>query len=386
MKLSKNISDSLELKFSKLAKIMNQKNQIYYSLGLGEPNYVTPKFIVEEAYYSMKKGLTKYSSPIGDYSLRKKIADKLRIDNKIKANPEEILISAGSKMSLYLTLLTLIQPKDHVIYISPCYTSYLPQILLSESNIKISSFDLNKDFKIDYEKLRKTIKKNTKVILINFPHNPTGQILKKNDLLQLEKIFKKNKKCFLISDEIYKDNIFSQNKHLSPASLKSIARRVVTISGFSKAFSMTGWRIGYSHANKKITSKMVKIQQHILTNVPLFIQKAALKALSKKSDHLKRFNNLINKNHTYAYKVLSKNPYFHFKKSYGGFFIFLKINKRKMTSDIFCTNLLKKYNVAVTPGKYFGKNFNNYIRISLSQKYSVFKNAIDLINKFTVSK
>ena len=385
MKLSKNISDSLELKFSKLAKIMNQKNQIYYSLGLGEPNYLTPKFIVEEAYHSMKKGLTKYSSPIGDYSLRKKIADKLKIDNKIKANPEEILISAGSKMSLYLTLLALIQPKDHVIYISPCYTSYLPQILLSESNIKISSFDLNKDFEIDYEKLRKTIKKNTKVILINFPHNPTGQILKKNDLLQLEKILKKNKKCFLISDEIYKDNIFSQNKHLSPASLKSIARRVVTISGFSKAFSMTGWRIGYSHANKKITSKMIKIQQHILTNVPLFIQKAALKALSKKSDHLKRFNNLINKNHTYAYKVLSKNPYFHFKKSYGGF-IFLKINKRKMTSDIFCTNLLKKYNVAVTPGKYFGKNFNNYIRISLSQKYSVFKNAIDLINKFTASK
>ena len=287
MKLSKNISDSLELKFSKLAKIMNQKNQIYYSLGLGEPNYVTPKFIIEEAYYSMKKGLTKYSSPIGDYSLRKKIADKLRIDNKIKADPEEILISAGSKMSLYLTLLTLIQPKDHVIYISPCYTSYLPQILLSESNIKISSFDLNKDFKIDYEKLRKTIKKNTKVILINFPHNPTGQILNKNDLLQLEKIFKKNKKCFLISDEIYKDNIFSQNKHLSPASLKSIARRVVTISGFSKAFSMTGWRIGYSHANKKITSKMVKIQQHILTNVPLFIQKAALKALSKKKRSFK---------------------------------------------------------------------------------------------------
>ena len=150
MKLSKNISDSLELKFSKLAKIMNQKNQIYYSLGLGEPNYLTPKFIVEEAYHSMKKGLTKYSSPIGDYSLRKKIADKLKIDNKIKANPEEILISAGSKMSLYLTLLALIQPKDHVIYISPCYTSYLPQILLSESNIKISSFDLNKDFEIDY--------------------------------------------------------------------------------------------------------------------------------------------------------------------------------------------------------------------------------------------
>ena len=385
MKLSKNISDSLELKFSKLAKIMNQKNQIYYSLGLGEPNYLTPKFIIEEAYNSMKKGFTKYSSPIGDYLLRKKIADKLKIDNKIKANPEEILISAGSKMSLYLTLLALIQPKDHVIYISPCYTSYLPQILLSESNLEITSFNLNKDFEIDYKKLRKIVKKNTKVILINFPHNPTGQILKKSDLIQLEKILKKNKKCFLISDEIYKDNIFSQNKHLSPASLKSIANRVVTISGFSKSFSMTGWRIGYSHANKKITAKMIKIQQHILTNVPLFIQKAALRALTKKSNHLKKFNNLINKNHIYAFNILSKNSFFYFKKSYGGFFIFLKITKKKISSDRFCTNLLKKYNVAVTPGKYFGKNFNNYIRISLSQKHMVFKKAIDLINKFTIS-
>lgn len=385
MKLSKNISDSLELKFSKLAKIMNQKNQIYYSLGLGEPNYLTPKFIIEEAYNSMKKGFTKYSSPTGDYLLRKKIADKLKIDNKIKANPEEILISAGSKMSLYLTLLALIQPKDHVIYISPCYTSYLPQILLSESNLEITSFNLNKDFEIDYKKLRKIVKKNTKVILINFPHNPTGQILKKSDLIQLEKILKKNKKCFLISDEIYKDNIFSQNKHLSPASLKSIANRVVTISGFSKSFSMTGWRIGYSHANKKITAKMIKIQQHILTNVPLFIQKAALRALTKKSNHLKKFNNLINKNHIYAFKILSKNSFFYFKKSYGGFFIFLKITKKKISSDRFCTNLLKKYNVAVTPGKYFGKNFNNYIRISLSQKHMVFKKAIDLINKFTIS-
>ena len=384
MKLSKKISDSLELKFSRLARTMNKKNKISYSLGLGEPNYLTPKFIIEEAYSSMKKGFTKYSSPIGDYLLRKKIAEKLKIDNKIKANPEEILISAGSKMSLYLTLLALIQPKDHVIYISPCYTSYLPQILLSESNVEITSFDLNKDFKIDYKKLKKKVKKNTKVILINFPHNPTGQILKSSDLIELEKILKKNKKCYLISDEIYKDNIFSKNKHLSPASLKSIANRVVTISGFSKSFSMTGWRIGYSHANKKITSNMIKIQQHILTNVPLFIQKAALKALTIKSDHLKNFNNLINKNYIYADKVLSKNPFFFFNKSYGGFFIFLKIKKKNLSSDKFCTDLLKKYNVAVTPGKYFGKNFNNYIRISLSQKNIIFKKAINLINKFTI--
>ena len=383
MKLSKKISDSIELKFSKIARSMNMKKQISYSLGLGEPNYQTPKFIIDEAYKSIKKGLTKYSSPIGDYELRKKISEKLKKENKISAKPEEILISAGSKMSLYLTLLSIIQPKDHVIYISPCYTSYLPQILLSETDVEITSFDLNKEFKIDYDKLKKNFRKNTKAIIINFPHNPTGQILSQDDLSQFTKLLREFKKCYLISDEIYKENVFSGYKHLSPASVKSISSRVVTISGFSKAFAMTGWRIGYSHANKKITDKMVKIQQHILTNVPLFIQKAALKALISKSNHLKKFNNLLYRNHSYAFKILKKNNFFYFKKSYGGFFIFLQIKKKKILSDVFCTNLLRKYNVAVTPGKYFGNNFNNYIRISLSQDHLKFKKAINLINKFT---
>jgi aspartate/methionine/tyrosine aminotransferase len=278
------------------------------------------------------------------------------------------------------------QPKDHIIYITPCYTSYLPQIMLSETDLEITSFDLDKDFKIDFKKLQKKFKKNTKAIIINFPHNPTGQILNKYDLLQLTKILKKFKRSYLISDEIYKDNIFNGNAHLSPASIKSISRRVITISGFSKSHSMTGWRIGYCHANKKIISKMVKIQQHILTNVPLFIQKAALKALTSKSNHLKKFNKLINKNHTYAHKILGKNKFFYFKRSYGGFFIFLKIIGKNILSDEFCTKLLKKYNVAVTPGKYFGKNFNKYVRISLSQDHFIFKKAVDLINIFTYQK
>ena len=158
MKLSKKISESLELKFSKIARQMNKNKKISYSLGLGEPNYQTPKFIVNEAFRSIKKGDTKYSSPIGDYNLRKKIAEKLNKENKIKAKEDEILISAGSKMSLYLALASIMQPKDHIIYITPCYTSYLPQIMLSETDLEITNFDLDKDFKIDFQKLQKKFK------------------------------------------------------------------------------------------------------------------------------------------------------------------------------------------------------------------------------------
>ena len=181
MLISNKITDSLELSFSKLAKKLNNKNKILYSLGLGEPNYPTPKLIINEAFNAMKNGLTRYSSPQGDFGLRRQIAKKLLKDNSIKAKPEEIIISAGSKMSLYLALVVLLKPHDHVICIEPSYTSYLPSILLSESKINITHFNLNSNFKINFEKLKKKVKKKTKLILINFPHNPTGQILKKKN-------------------------------------------------------------------------------------------------------------------------------------------------------------------------------------------------------------
>lgn len=385
MKLPYKIEDSIESKFSKLAQKMNRKKKIFYSLGLGEPNYNTPEPIIKSALKAMNQGFTKYSNSAGDVELRKKISQKLRRENNIKSKYENIIITAGSKMALYLALMSLLQPGDHIIYFTPCYTSYLPQILLSEKKIKITNLVLDKNFQVDFKQLKKKIQKNTKAILINYPHNPTGQILTKEALKNFKNILLKNKKCYLISDEIYEKITFNKAKHLSPGSVDLIKKKVITINGFSKAYAMTGWRIGYCHAPSFIIKRMTKLQQHIINNIPIFIQKAALTALVIKTDHLKNFKKTIVENYNYAFNILNKNPFFTFVKAYGGFFVFLKLNT-KILSDNLCSDLLKKKNIVITPGKYFGTRFSRYIRISLSQDCLIFRKAIDIIDSYIKKK
>ena len=383
MKISKKISDSIELNFSKIARKMNREKKIFYSLGLGEPDFNTPNFIIKSSYLAMKNGLTKYSNPAAIYDLRKEICNKLKKENKINSRPEEIIVTPGSKMALSLVLMCLLQSKDEVVYISPAYTSYFPQILLSENNIVVKKLSLDfQTYEINFDELTKLINSKTKVILINFPHNPTGQILNINQAKKFEQLLKKYKKCFLISDEIYEKLNFNKKKSISPASFKSISKRVVTINGFSKAYARTGWRIGYCHAKKNLIEKMIKIQQHINTSVPVFTQIAALTAYRKKSNHIKKFNFKLKKNHNYLIKKLGFSSKVSFVESYGGLLIFLNIKKTKISSDKFCSNLLKKYSVAVTPGYYFGEEWKYYIRISLAQDPLIFEKAISYLSKY----
>ncbi len=383
MRISKQISDSIELKFSKIAKEMNKKGKIYYSLGLGEPHFGTPKNIIQSSFKAMKDGKTKYSNPAGILKLRKEVSKKLLRENKILSKPDEIVITSGSKMALTLTLMSLIQPNDEIIYFSPSYPSYLPQILLSESNVVIKRLNVDKfNYNLDFKNLIKSINKKTKVILINFPNNPLGKILKKKDLIVLEKILIKYKNCYLVSDEIYEKLNFNKIKSISPASIDTIRERVITINGFSKAYAMTGWRIGYCHANKKVIKKILKIQQHINTNVPIFIQEAALTAYKDKSDHLKSFHKVLKKNNDNFIKIFQNNKKISFKKTDGGMFIFFRIQNKNLNSDNFCTKLLQEYSVALTPGSYFGKDWKQYVRISLASNPKIFKQAIILLESF----
>jgi len=264
MKISKQISDSIELKFSKIAREMNKRGKIYYSLGLGEPHFDTPRYIIQSSLKAMKDGKTRYSNPAGIFQLRKEISKKLLRENKILSKPDEIVITSGSKMALTLTLMSLIKPNDEIIYFSPSYPSYLPQILLSESNVVVKKLNLDKfDYSLNLSTLTKSINKKTRVVLINYPNNPIGTILKKEDLNVLEKLLRKFKNCYLVSDEIYEKLNFNKIRSISPASINTIRKRVVTINGFSKAYAMTGWRIGYCHANKKVVSKILKVQVQI---------------------------------------------------------------------------------------------------------------------------
>ena len=383
MKLSKEIQDSLELRFATLARNMNEKGEHIISLGLGEPSFPTPTLIIEAASEAMKQGHTRYSNPFGLIELREAICEKLEIDNRIKAKPSEIMVTSGSKMALSLALASILQPGDEIINILPCYPSYIPQIRIAEPEAVIRNIDLLKaDFSLDLEAIRANLSARTKALIINFPHNPTGKMLTKHELNGLASLLEDHD-CWLISDEIYERLNFSGCKHLSPGSVASIADRTITINGFSKAFSMTGWRIGYLVAKGPIMKTISKLQQHMNTNIPPFIQKAALTALSIPADFIGMYNSQLEINHRTLATAISSGSILSMQKSEGGLFAFVDISGTGLNSDQFCTQLLKTYSVAATPGVVFGSAWDGYIRISLSASKDDFREGVDRLLSFS---
>ena len=385
MDIFKRINLSLESKYSLLAKkFRNKKN--YISLGLGEPNFPTSNKIISSANLAMKDGFTRYSSPFGLEDLRLKISNKLNQENKLNTHPDQIIITPGAKMALSMVLSVILEEYDEVIVIDPSYPSYKNQILIAQPKAKIRILNLSKDdFSIDLNKLNYLFNKKTKAIIFNYPHSPTGKILKIFELKKLiDFLYKKN--CWIISDEVYEKLNFSKKKHYSFGSFKKIQKKTITINSFSKAFSMTGWRIGYIHANKKIINKISKIQQHTLNNVPSFIQKAAITALSKDDKDINKFNLLLNRNLKYLSQCIKKSKNLNLIDSEGGLFSFVSIqNIQKVRSEQFSSLFLNKFKVFTTPGVFFGKEWDDHIRISLSCDEILFKKAIKKLIKFADS-
>ena len=383
MTFPRNLEESIESKFSKLASKKNKQRKKILSLGLGEPDFNTPKEVLEESYNAMKLGKTKYSSPMGIIKLRKKLSEHLKVNNKLKARTNNIIITSGAKMSLTLALSAILKKNMSILNISPCYPSYVPQILISEYQARIINFDLDKnDFSINFKKLKALIVKHkVKVMLINFPNNPTGMTLDKKSREKLVELIYKHK-IILISDEVYDKLVFNDKEHISIGSYKKIANQVITINSFSKSYAMTGWRIGYMVANNEIIDKACKIQQHINTNVPEFIQYGALKALSIPPTHLKKYNARLLNNFRYLKSKFKMSANFPISDSKGGLFAFVDISKDGRTSDTFCRDLINDTNVACTPGIFFGKNWDNFIRISLAINEKSFMKATNLLLNF----
>lgn len=381
--IKKKLKPSLESKFSDLARSLNKKNKIKYSLGLGEPAFNTPNSVINEAYKAMKLGFTRYSNPLGLKELIDEIKYKSKKENNIYYSGNSVIVTPGAKMALTLALMSILKRGDEVIYFSPCYPSYLPQIILANDNVKPREINLEKkDLSLNFEKLKKKINSKTKAIIINSPHNPSGRMLSFSDFKNLERILKKFPKCFLITDEIYEKLNFSSKKHISAASIKSIKNRTFTINGFSKSFSMTGWRIGYCIANQKLIKKMSLIQQHINTNVPTFTQKAAIHTFKINLKFLKKYNLNLLKNYNFISDEFKNHKNIKVLNSDGGLFCFIDISNLRLKSDKFCYKLLKQYAIAATPGLFFGDQWNNFIRISLAIDNNKFKSAIKKLKKF----
>lgn len=385
MTIDKSVINRISLEFSALARSKNHNGAQILSLGLGEPSFPTPKKIIDAAYKSMLRGENRYASPWGTQELLDKIKKKLENDY-ITIGPQELIITLGSKQALSLCLTSILEKGDEVIVISPSYVSYKPQIKMAEITARVKEVSLDKStLKINFKELQKSITSKTKAILINSPHNPTGSILSKTEVEKLVELADVNN-FYIISDEIYSSMVFKKNSFISLLKYRKNFKKIFIINGFSKCYSMTGWRIGYLIGPPEHIKRISILQQHLNTNIPVFIQRGAEAALDLPTTFIEKYKAHLISNSKFLKKAISSIRFLSCKVTEGGMFAMINISKLYENSDTFCTKLLKATNVAVTPGIIFSKHWDDHIRVSIAGDKVEFKEAINRLINFINTK
>jgi len=348
-------------------------------LSEGEPYFDTPKKIKAAAKKALDEGYVHYIASAGLKELRQAISEKLRVENQIEADESEIIVTVGAKQALFTAMLSVLNPGDEVLIPDPYYVSYIAEVILAGGKpISISLLE-SRDFRLDEEEIKNKITKKTKMIVINSPHNPTGTVFPKEDLKMIADLA--NDYNFLVmTDEIYEKIIYDENRHCSIASFPNMKDRTITINGFSKSYSMTGWRLGYAVANKQIIDNMLKIQQHSVTHPSSFIQKAAVVALKECEDEVKSMVEELKRNRDYFIKELNKMGKFRCWMPKGAFYAFPKIVDTKMSSEELTDYLLNEAHVLTVPGSAFGNLGRGYVRIVYSKPMEELEKAVQLMS------
>lgn len=382
MKFSSGIEDSIELRFSTLARCANREGRDIISFGLGEPDFPTPVPVIEAAAKAMRDGFTRYSDPLGLSELRERICGKLAAENGVRVESNRVLVAPGAKMALSLALGAILEPGDEVINISPCYSSYVPQILIAEPTATIHNVGLRRlDFRLDLDRIADLLGPRTKAVLINSPHNPTGWMIAESEAATLVSLLK-DSACYIVSDEVYERLNFGRAPHVSIGRYPEVAARTVTINGFSKAYAMTGWRIGYLAAPEALMSRISRLQQHLNTNTATFIQKAALAALDLPDDYIAAYNARLRANAECLAVAVADTNALSLVAPSGGLFAFVNIASTGMDSDSFASGLLESHDVAATPGVAFGRDWNDHVRVSLAIDADRFRLGAERLSAF----
>ena len=392
MELSKKaqaIEPSLTLAITAKAKEMKEKGIDVISFSAGEPDFNTPKNIINAAIKAMEDGNTKYTSVNGILQLREAICKKFKDDNGLEYNPSQIVVSTGAKQSLANTFLAILNPGDEVIVSTPYWVSYPELIKLADGKPVFVEGDEKSNYKFTKENLEKAVTAKTKAIVLNTPNNPTGTIYNKEEL-EVIADFAKKYDIIIISDEMYEKLIYDNENHISIASLsKDAYERTIVINGLSKSYAMTGWRIGYCAASEKIAKLMISIQSHVTSNVCSITQYAALEALNGPQDEITKMINEFEKRRNYMINRIESIDNLSIVKPKGAFYIMINIENclgkeinGKILNDSmeFCASLLENEKLAVIPGKAFG--LNNYIRVSYATSMEAIKEGLNRIESF----
>lgn len=381
MHFEKEVGESLTYKFAQVARNMKAEGKEIISLGLGEPDFPTPDYVVDATIAAMKKGYTHYSAVQGWPKLRSYICEDCNNTYGSDYTMNDVVVTPGIKAAVYFSLAAILEPNDEVILISPYYVSYPAMVKLAEPSAKIVKVSLNKDFTLDVEKLRRAFNNNTKAILINTPNNPTGMVLGKEEIEEVVRLAVEND-SYIISDEVYEKLVYSSYNHISFGLYQEIKNRLIICNGYSKSHAMTGWRLGYAIGDNRIISKVNKLQQHINTNTCTFVQVGACSIYENKPTHIKPYVGELEKRIDYFDNELNKIDYIDGVKPKAGFFYFIDISKVGVDSNTFCADLLKKTGIASTPGIAFGPEWDDYVRFSIAVPMTTLERAVDLLNDY----
>lgn len=350
------------------------------SLGVGEPDFDTPWHIRDEGIYSLEKGRTFYTSNAGLKELKMEVCNYIKRKQGIQYDYNgEVLITVGGSEAIDIGLRAMINPGEEVLIPQPSYVSYEPCAILAGAKPVIIDLKAENEFRLTAAQLQEAITDKTKILILPYPNNPTGAIMEKEDLEAIAKVIIEND-IFVMSDEIYSELSYKE-KHVSIASLPGMQERTILINGFSKAYAMTGWRLGYACGPKKIIEQMTKIHQFAIMCAPTTSQYAAVEALRNGDEDVEQMRQSYNQRRRFlmhSFREMGLDCF----EPYGAFYVFPCIKEFGMTSDEFATRFLEEEKVAAVPGTAFGASGEGFLRISYASSLENLKTAMERMNAF----
>ena len=373
------LTPSLTLSIDSKAKAMKSEGIDVCGFGAGEPDFDTPEHIKAATQAAIETGFTKYTPSSGTPELRQAIADKFHADNQLSYKPSQIIVSNGAKHSCYNAILATVQPGDEVIIPAPYWLSYPEMVRLAGGDPVFVQTKEENGWKMTSDEFQDAMTPRTKMVILNSPGNPTGAVYTRNELQAIVDVAA-DEEILILSDEIYEKLVYDDTKHISTASLQGAYDITITVNGFSKAYAMTGWRLGYLGAPEPIAKAIDAIQSHSTSNPCSFAQKGAFAALKGDQQPVADMREEFNLRRNYMVNRINAIPRVSVVNPQGAFYVLVNIGQLGLNSTNFADRLLSKHHVAVVAGIAFGND--NTVRLSYATSLDIIKKGLDRFEEF----
>lgn len=372
-----------KVKPSGIRKFFDIANEIDHviSLSIGEPDFTTPWHVRQEGIESLRRGHTWYTPNRGFIELRKQISNYFARRFDVEYSPDkEILVTVGGSEAIDLCIRALIQEGDEVLIPQPSFVCYEPMTLMADGTPVIIRTKAENGFRLTAEEIESCVTPKTKLLILPFPNNPTGAVMRRQHLEEIAKVVEKHN-LLVLSDEIYGELTYGDERHVSFASIKGMKERTIVVSGFSKAYAMTGWRLGYTLGPAPIISQMTKLHQYAIMSAPTTAQYAAIEALKHGDSDIERMRSEYDIRRRLVVDEFCRMGLTCFEPE-GAFYVFPSIKASGMTSEKFCEQLIYSQRVAIVPGTAFGECGEGFARVSYSYSLKHIKEALERIERF----